>query len=504
METIIDRYENKIFGALSCYDRLLIVGTIPGACYAEGMTMYLARKGIRVFDYPQYAEQLTQQIRQHIQNIAHENGLPIEHIGKKGIRKESVIQKILQERGAHPGLVHIISAMETCPAYRPWHNKKTHKTYLIGNTTKCLHYYVYFIDEDLGLCHVRIPTWPPFKLQVCFNGHNWLENQLKKENISYKMIDNAFVNIDDFQKAQELADTLKVEQIHQCLNRFAECYCPLFKEFGVEYHWSISQAEYATDIVFKRQQDLKLIYGQLTRTAIHSVKPENIATFLGKKLNGNYQGEMGNNFNTRIEGTRIKHTMGSVSVKMYDKYGIVLRIETTTNDLNFFKHYREVEQKDGTKVKKFAPMKKGVYSLSALRELFFAANRRYIDFISSIEDNSAGTKKLEKLSEKVSNNNGSFRGINFFRADDLAILMAIARGEFNINGFQNKNIRQIITARSSAQISRLLKGLQLHGLIKKAVHSYKYYLTKLGRRVIATGLKLRELVIIPTLATTCS
>lgn len=91
------------------------------------------------------------------------------------------------------------------------------------------------------------------------------------------------------------------------------------------------QVEYATDIVFKRQEDLKLIYENLTRTAIHSVKPENIATFLGKKLHPSYQDEVGNNFSTRIEGTCVKFKMGANSIKMYDKYDIILRIETTTN-----------------------------------------------------------------------------------------------------------------------------------------------------------------------------
>src|SRR4029077_15105880 len=100
--------------------------------------------------------------------------------------------------------------------------------------------------------------------------------------------------------------------------------------------------------VFKRPADLADIYGNLTRTAIHTVKPDNIAPFLGRKLNAQYEGEMGNRFNIRIEVTRLKHTMGPVSLKLYDKFSLILRIETTVNDLTFFKHYREVEHRDGT------------------------------------------------------------------------------------------------------------------------------------------------------------
>ena len=101
------------------------------------------------------------------------------------------------------------------------------------------------------------------------------------------------------------------------------------------------QAEYATDIVFKTQKDLQSIYSELIATAIHTVKPENIATFLGHKLVPRYEGEMGNNYNVRIEGSRIKHTMGITSIKMYDKYSKILRIETTTNIINPFSYLKK-------------------------------------------------------------------------------------------------------------------------------------------------------------------
>jgi hypothetical protein len=169
------------------------------------------------------------------------------------------------------------------------------------------------------------------------------------------MRENAFLTIDNFQAAQELSDKLRVEDLHKVLDIFAKRYCPVIEKYGLSYRWSIMQAEYAMDIVFRKQADLKPLYDNLVHTAIHSVKPENIATFLGKKLHMNYQGEVGNNFNTRILGTRIKHQMGATSIKMYDKFGIVLRIETSTNDVSEFQHFREVQQRDGDTVKKVLP-----------------------------------------------------------------------------------------------------------------------------------------------------
>ena len=337
-------------------------------------------------------------------------------------------------------------------------------------------------------------------MQIYFNGHNWLAAELDKRNIGYKLIDNLFVDIDDFTKAQKIADLFNGQLIHSRLDLFAKRYCPVIKKFGLLYHWSIMQAEYATDIVFKSQSDLKALYDHLTRTAIHSVKPENVATFLGRKLNGNYQDEIGNRFNTRIEGTRIKHSMGKVSIKMYDKFGQALRIETTTNDVSFFKHYRRVEHRSGGQSLKMASMKKGIYSLFPLAKLLGAANGRYLEFISDIDDLSVGIKTLNKISKTVIENSRPYKGFNLFDDDDQRLFEAVLSGEFNISGFQNKNLRQKISDKTCTQVSRILKRLRTHGLIKKVGHTYKYYLTKAGRKVMLSGLKLKELVLIPELA----
>jgi len=166
------------------------------------------------------------------------------------------------------------------------------------------------------------------------------------------------------------------------------------------------------------------IYENLSRTAIHTVKPDNIATFLGKKLVPQFEGEMGNRFNVRIEGTRIEHTMGPVSLKLYDKFGLILRIETTVNDLAFFKHYREVEHRDGSRETKWAAMQKTIYSLPALRELLQAANRRYLEFLSAIDDPRNRRNKLDKLSQPVEHEGRNYPGFNFFDEDDDALFQS--------------------------------------------------------------------------------
>jgi len=175
-----------------------------------------------------------------------------------------------------------------------------------------------------------------------------LAAKLKEKTIRFEMMDNAFAHIADYKVANQLANELDADSLHQRLNALANLYCLVVTELNMSYHWSIMQAEYATDLVFKSQNTLQAFYPSLLETLTHAVKPADIATFLGHKLNGNYQWEMGNRFNKRWLGTRIKHQMGPVSIKMYDKFSFILRIETTVNNVSFFKHYRQVQHRDGT------------------------------------------------------------------------------------------------------------------------------------------------------------
>lgn len=502
MVSLTTRYEDKIAGVLSCYDRVIIQGTLPGFCHPAGMTSYLKVQGIRIFDYPRWAEPLRDCIRANAERIASENGIVIEFIKKvKRFRKEERIEEILAQRGAHPGLVHIFSAMESCTSYKPWHDKQSGQTFLKRDSGKCLHYYFYFIDALFGLCYLRVPTWCPFRLQFYFNGHNWLAAKFNQKKIAYKLIDNAFTDIADYNIAQQLADAINVSQLHEALDRFARRYCPVIEALATDYHWSLMQVEYATDIVFKRQADLKDLYDVLTRTAIHAVKPQQVATFLGCKLTDRYQGDLGNDFSTRIEGTRIRHHMGPAGIKMYDKFGLILRIETTANDVSFFKHYRTVEQRDGKLAFKLAPVKKAIYSLQPdLRKLLAASNMRYLAFLSEIDDPTAGMAALKKICEAAHESGRTYSGYNFFKAEDQALFETLVRGEFAISGMRNKDLRSHIPGKSTAQISCCLKRLRVHGLIKKVSRTYKYYLTQFGRHVILTGLKLKALFLIPTLA----
>lgn len=158
------------------------------------------------------------------------------------------------------------------------------KTFVQPDSGKCLHYYFYFMDADLGLIYLRVPTWVPFRLQFYCNGQNWLVRQLAVEGIGYTVADNAFVRIDDWPRAQELADALSPDQLHRILDHYAGLCCPVYDVFGQSYHWSLMQVEYATDLVFRSTTTLGPLYDQLVRQSVLSVKAGRVATAAARRL----------------------------------------------------------------------------------------------------------------------------------------------------------------------------------------------------------------------------
>jgi len=498
-QSLTERYDDRIGGVLSCYDRVVITGTLPGICYAEGMTRYLHFHEIPIFEYPAFAKRLRDGLRERAEVLAAEAGAEIAFVSKSRNRKEDLVAEVLKRRGNRPGLVHVISAMETCDSYRPWHDKQTHRNLVKPSGGKCLHYYFYFMDAELGLVYLRVPTWAPFRLQFYCNGHSWLARQLDAEGISYTMADNAFMRIADWERAQDLADALSPDRLHRILDRYAEQCCPVSDVFGQSYHWSLMQVEYATDLAFRSQAGLGPLYEQLIRHSVLNVKAEQVAGFLGRKIAPNLEQEVGSRFSTRIEGTCLKHHFGDCSIKMYDKCGTVLRIETTTNDVAFFKHHRKVEHKKGPPTHQLAPMKKTIYSLIDLREVLLGCNRRYLAHLSALDDFSAGVRALERLTRPREVSGKTVKGLNFFEPGEKALLRALLNPRGTIKGIRRGDLLPELSMLSPGRLSRQLRRLRELGVIKRVTGTYRYYLTKAGRAAVAAAGWLTETVIVPAM-----
>jgi len=289
---LLERHDNQIKGTLSCFDRLVFFGAYKAISWPSAMQQRLSRRSVRLLDYQKdCANPMRLQMHERIKRLAREENLPILQTNYSQ-RKETLVETILEERGRRPGIVCILAAMERCRCHKVYKNHDTGCLQLQSSPGKCLHYHVYFIDEHHGLGYLRIPTWAPFRLQACINGHDWLERRMKRAGITFKKHDNCLTRVSDIEAAQQLATQLDPAALHATLNALCSRLVAVHERFGTTLHWSIYQAEWSTDILFKDPATLNDLYRQITRTAAIETNCEDIYRFMGKRPNARSKAEV--------------------------------------------------------------------------------------------------------------------------------------------------------------------------------------------------------------------
>jgi hypothetical protein len=175
---------------------------------------------------------------------------------------------------------------------------------------------------------------------------------------------------------------------------------------------------------------------------------------------------------------------------MYDKACSVLRVETTLNNVRDIKAPRRVK---GRTV--YRPMRKGVADMPRRAQVSQASNGRYLEALAAVSTPTPLKVLTDKLSDRVKWKGQPVRGLNLLGREDAGLLEAVARGEFMINGFRNRDLQGLLFARPAAddaerrrrsgQVTRKLRMLRAHGLVQKVPHTHRYLVSEKGRQVIA-------------------
>ena len=474
------RYAPQILGSLRCFDRVILHGTLIDVAHPGALLISMNAAGFKPRDLARYAQPFTAKVRDHVIGLARQEGVEIEMVRRKDFRQEDRVAAILKRRGTHPGLVHIFAVKESANVFDTRRARADGYAQVIVRRGACMHYYLYWIDPELGLIHVRVPTWLPLRLQVYFNGHSWLARRLAAEGIAHEMVDNALRACSDWKRAQELAEGLEPRALHDKLKELTRWCCPVALEFPNGYHWSLTQVEYAQDLVFQDPACLDGLFEELARQALLAIKAEDVARFLGKRLPMGHDTQVNSHLGRRHAGLRLKHSFGPASVKLYNKPGGILRLEMTTYDVSFFKHYRQVVHRDGSKEVDLAVMKKSIYSLRDLAGLMQAGLKRYSQWLASLREHTAGHGDAARLGRAAVDKHGrSYRGFNPFLQSDERVLQLLLRGEHALMGLTARRLRSLLPGWTRGQVSRLLRRFRLHGLIRKIGHTYTYHLTAL-------------------------
>ena len=496
MNAFLKKHEKSITGTISVFDRIIFKGYLP-ISYPQSAEIYFAQHKMLLKEFKDFTKMQTETLKAHAQQVAQKANRPYEYLNGY-VRKEEYVREIAERDGITEGLICVLAMNEENHTFALRYGKG--RPHLKKSSPRCLTLYYYYLDRYFGFMHVRLSTWMPFSIQVYVNGHDWLARQMTAKGIPFKQVENAFVRIEDCPKAQAIADGFHKLSWEKILHAFAYRINPLFKTIlsGMEYYWVIDQAEYATDVMFRNHDILDELYLNWQKHAAVCIQAEDVMRFMGRKLHGSFNSLIQTDAKYRPTVTRIKHTVRGNSIKMYNKQGIVLRVETIINRPREFRIGRLGR---GKKAVDWVPMPKRISSMHRYAQIGLRANCAYLQALAPVDNPAEFYRQLDRVCEPQKLAKQSVRGLNPLKEKDLALFKAVMRGEHFIQGFRASELAirlEIICPddsvgrkRHSAKINRKLRLLRGHGLIARIPHSRRYKITDLGMRLMNAAIHLR-------------
>ena len=499
MESFLRKHADKITSTLLCADRLIFKGYLPFT-YPLGMESFLADHGILLKDFKEVAPKLALRVKEHAQQLAHQSGCTFRFLERK-IRKEDLARQLAQQQGIREGLIAVFSNMETCPTFRILYGKG--RPHLKKDFRRCLVLYFYFLDPEFGLLHVRLPTWFPFTIQVYLNGHEWLARQLDRRQLPYQRRDNAFLFLEAPNKVQALANRLVRKKWPRFLNLLAKRCNPLLGDLlqGLSYQWFTDQAEFALDILFKDAAALASLYPRLLHHAACHFSGEDILSYFGRQRPELCVDEVVGDLKKQHQGFRVKHRFQGNWIKMYDKFGQVLRIEVVINRPGTFRVRRWGTRK-GQRVFGWNRLIKNVALLPQYAHVAHQVASRYLNGLAVVVDPQVGQDLLDRACSRASFKGHQRRALNPLSRQDQQMFFAVLRGEHALRGFCSRDLAAYLgqppsndplqRRRDSARRSRLLQLLRAHGLIAKLPHTRRYRVTDRGFAFMSAAIHVRH------------
>jgi hypothetical protein len=507
VQSFLAKHAEKIRGVLECFDRVIIRGHLPMAATAYFGT-WLRSKQIALnlrslpegwWNFKEAAPWFADQLKGHAQAMAAKAGRPYQHLPAHE-RMEANARALGQRDGIREGLVCVYSTMETCRTFRVrFHEKGPEPS---PDLRVCLVIYYYFMDREFGLMHVKIQTWFPFTVQVYVNGHEWLARKLEGARVAFQKVDNAFVGLADLERARRYAHRFGRRSWVPFLHCLAARVNPLLQDWlaGQEYYWAIDQAEFSTDVLFQDRSVLTELRPHLYEHAALCFGAPQVMTFLGRKYRETFQGSVRTRWHRREPGAAVKHWIKGNALKMYDKEGVVLRIETVIQQPREFWVYRPKRKQNGREVWGWFPMNKSVTNLHRYAQVSRSANQRYLEALSGVDDPGVGQRQLEQRCSPVSYQGRRRRALQPLGRDDQALFRSVLRGEYAVRGFRNRELATPLFGQSAdagerrrhcGRVSRLIGLLRAHGLVAKVPRARRYHVTALGHRFMSTAIYVR-------------
>jgi hypothetical protein len=506
VKEFLEKNAENVTGVLSGFDRLLFRGTIRMLSAPQGMRAYLWHQRVLLTDFAAHVHKVSTRLKDAVEQAVERAGRPVVYLQNGSEDKQRRAREIAQRDGVKQGPVCLFKVVEPCSSFEVRPNRETKRLEVRRGFRKCLFLYRYEIHPQLGFIHARIQSWFPFSVQIWINGREWLARQMDHAGLKYVRRDNCFIWLESPDRAQRLMNQqLRVSwpkllgDVLAQLNPIQHTMFGRLNGIHLPYYWSVAQSEWATDILFRSPDALAHLYPRLVRHAITSFGSPDVMRFLGHKtttegrVHPSFLGQVVTHLAHRPEGVCVKHRVNRNGIKVYDKQGSVLRIETTIHQPYDFKVFRAKEGDPDGKPD-WRPLRHGIADLHRRCQVSQAANQRYATALGAIHNTTSLGELTHRLCQPTSFEGRRVRPLRPWSADDLALLSAIASGGFVISGFRNRDLVAVLYPKSSndlriqrqrsARVCRLLRILRAHAVIKRVPKTHRYMLTKNGRRAV--------------------
>lgn len=488
------------FNTLECLDRMVITGTSMSFGWESAMRAYCYKQGIDKMYLADWARPITERIREWADGAACVSGEAMVDCNRFKGRKDELVKAVIAKTNIEIGKpILVFKSMENCFSFYRSQSAlaaKTKGSPFHLRSSKCLHFYVYIIDDILGLVCLRIQSYAPFAIQFIVNGHSILERLLIKHGVEYTKNDNCFTWLSDHEKAQKLANQITGPYINDRLIEISKSRIPLDDIMPEWYRFTVRQIEYSTDI-YTPTSEAGIQKTANTIMQLCLQRPDDFITYLTESKRSPKKPEFSYR-NTHL-GACAKFHAGTSSIKAYHKFDTLLRAETSCYNLRKLRCMRTMHNKAGEKIVQMAPMTRSLEDIGLFIDFGRNANNRMRERLSHLWERSYSNTHLQSIAQPTKNQKINFSGINFFAPRDESILQAAGSAQHDLSGFKRCDIASEANI-STGQAGYAIRRLRAHKLIKKINGTNRYYLTKSGRSAVITSKTLQSLVACPIMA----
>ncbi|GAB4505636.1 MAG: hypothetical protein Fur0043_26330 [Anaerolineales bacterium] len=492
MLKVKDVLTHKIALDIECVDRVYLNGYVKDLQMPGGLINFIREQMGFPIPSPILLAPVSQAFRVRVEKFAEEQGLTIVNFARDE-EKDETARAHLAKFEKRSGVVLIGKAQEKTSGYTA--RRKDHGTKVWFDYSRrdvfVTHYYFYILDENFGLFFIKVCTYFPFDVKVCFNGHEWAKQQLRKGGIGFEALSNGFLSCEDPARLQQICYQLNAEKIQALFDRWVEQIpWPLSVEqraAGYPHLLSIWQMEVSRTQVFRDPEQGWALVEHLIRDNLDLGRPERVSLIFERKVTKATPGE----FHTRVLRTGVQPTIRipykhSV-LKQYLKDGRGLRSEMMFNNTQDF------------------GLTRGLKNFTTLFDMGRHFNNRLLEQEMISQDCFVPIQTIQELGQSTIENGQRASALRFADRRVMALLGALAGQSYIIKPLGNRSLRPIVeqllgATYSTAQMTYDLRRLRLKKLIERIGNSYRYRLTELGIKVVTFFTKLYQRLFRPGLA----